>query len=74
MKKKNIGGRRRPPTGDDQQRPDDATVIGVLFVCACRRNTVFAFLGDKLSPVRQVLVALIQTMFLGDIVVARTMN
>ncbi|KAK9181552.1 hypothetical protein WN944_024689 [Citrus x changshan-huyou] len=42
MKKKNIGGRRKPPTGDDQRRPEDATIIGV-----CKRNTVSAFLGDK---------------------------
>ncbi|KAK9193005.1 hypothetical protein WN944_003701 [Citrus x changshan-huyou] len=33
MKKKNIGGWRRPSTDDDQRRPKDATVIGV-----CKRD------------------------------------
>ena len=29
MKKKNMGGRRRPPTGNDRRRPEYATCIGV---------------------------------------------
>ena len=29
MKKKDIGGRKRPATGDDQWWLEDATVIGV---------------------------------------------
>lgn len=33
MKKKNMGGRRRPPTGDDRRRPEYATCIGV-----CKRD------------------------------------
>ncbi|KAK9208048.1 hypothetical protein WN944_000402 [Citrus x changshan-huyou] len=73
MKKKNIGGWRKPPTGDDQRRSEDATIIGCL--CAVVAETQFLhFWVTRLSPVQQVLVALIQTVFLGDIVVARVMN
>ncbi|KAK9195553.1 hypothetical protein WN943_003676 [Citrus x changshan-huyou] len=73
MKKKNIGGRRRPPTGDDQRRSEGATVIGCL--CAPVAETQFLrFWVTSLSPVRQDIVALIQTEFLGDNGVARAMN
>ncbi|KAK9174988.1 hypothetical protein WN944_026992 [Citrus x changshan-huyou] len=79
MKKKNIGGRRRPPTGDDQRRSEDATVIGVCkslqCLCAPVAETQFLhFWVTSLSPVRQDIVALIQTEFLGDNGVARAMN
>ncbi|KAK9212121.1 hypothetical protein WN943_001502 [Citrus x changshan-huyou] len=82
MKKKNIGGRRRPPTGDDQRQSEDATVIGVFdmfmnlqCLCAPVAETQFLrFWVTSLSPVRQDIVALIQTEFLGDNGVACAMN